>query len=190
MSPTKDNPNHSHPPRNVPDVNHHRDRPDPIENLLEQIKTQHQTHPIPPNTPPIDHDPFQHLRPQQQTKPNPDPDPIEQTLQQLKTQRSQPQPSNPNEETDLLNQLQQLKNLKQQQQTQTTTPTNLRQNLDEIRLIEQRQQQQKKQAIAQAQHWLKQLDPYSDEGLWFDQFAESYSDRLDAALDYLKALKS
>jgi hypothetical protein len=86
---------------------------------------------------------------------------------------------------------QQLKQLKQnyQHQKQGSQHYSPRQNLDEIRLAEQRQQQQKKQAIAQANQWLNQLEPYSEEGMWFEQFAGSYPSRLDAAIDYLRALK-
>ena len=54
---------------------------------------------------------------------------------------------------------------------------------------EERQRKQQRRAMKpRAQKWLKELDPYSDEGYWFDQFAQSYSDRLEAALDYLQAM--
>lgn len=41
------------------------------------------------------------------------------------------------------------------------------------------------QEIARAQAWLDQLDPLSDDGFWFEQFAESYESRIQAALDFL-----
>jgi len=41
------------------------------------------------------------------------------------------------------------------------------------------------QRIAQAQRFLRNLTPYSDEGEWFEQFTRHYPNRLAAALDYL-----
>ncbi|MBE9221753.1 hypothetical protein IQ215_03495 [Cyanobacterium stanieri LEGE 03274] len=41
-----------------------------------------------------------------------------------------------------------------------------------------------------AQRWLKNLNPNSDEGFWFSQFAMSYDSKLQAAIDYLKALEN
>ncbi|WP_009633938.1 salt stress protein, Slr1339 family [Synechocystis sp. PCC 7509] len=37
-----------------------------------------------------------------------------------------------------------------------------------------------------AKSWLKQLDPLSTEGLWFEQFAEGYPTKLAAAINYLQ----
>jgi thiamine pyrophosphate-dependent acetolactate synthase large subunit-like protein len=37
-----------------------------------------------------------------------------------------------------------------------------------------------------AQEWLKQLDPFSPEGLWFERFSEGYADKLEAAMEYLQ----
>lgn len=59
---------------------------------------------------------------------------------------------------------------------------------------EQRRQQQiqaqKRQALRrQAELWLKQLNPRSAEGLWFEEFAYSYPSKLEAAIDYLQALQ-
>jgi hypothetical protein len=63
----------------------------------------------------------------------------------------------------------------------------------EARLREHRQRewerQQRRKAIAQkAAAWLKDLDPYSDEGLWFEEFAYNYPSKQEAAIDYLEAL--
>lgn len=46
------------------------------------------------------------------------------------------------------------------------------------------------QEIARAQAWLDKLDPLSDDGFWFEQFAESYESRIQAALDFLNPGKS
>lgn len=45
--------------------------------------------------------------------------------------------------------------------------------------------QQLETLTKEAKAWLSQLDPFSSEGLWFERFAESYSSKLDAAIDYL-----
>lgn len=37
-----------------------------------------------------------------------------------------------------------------------------------------------------AKSWLKQLDPLSTEGLWFERFAEGYPTKLAAAINYLQ----
>lgn len=37
-----------------------------------------------------------------------------------------------------------------------------------------------------AKEWLKQLDPLSTEGLWFERFAESYPTKIEAAINYLQ----
>ncbi|HYW22062.1 MAG TPA: hypothetical protein VE956_22675 [Nodularia sp. (in: cyanobacteria)] len=54
-----------------------------------------------------------------------------------------------------------------------------------------RQAEIKAQEIAalqrEAQAWLKKLDPFSSEGLWFESFAESYPSKLEAAIEYLQS---
>jgi len=52
-------------------------------------------------------------------------------------------------------------------------------------------QQARRAAVSRtAETWLKNLDPLSTEGLWFNQFAEKYTSKLEAAIDYLSALES
>lgn len=53
---------------------------------------------------------------------------------------------------------------------------------------EQIRQAKQEQLRGQAQEWLKSLDPLSDEGFWFEQFAEKYPTRLDAAIAYLEVI--
>lgn len=60
--------------------------------------------------------------------------------------------------------------------------------------LEAERQRQREQEAAeraafaqQAQDWLSKLDPLSADGLWFNQFAERYPSRLDAAIDFLRA---
>jgi hypothetical protein len=64
------------------------------------------------------------------------------------------------------------------------------QQQEEERRKQERCQQLQRQALRRdAEAWLKKLDPLSGEGLWFAEFAEGYSSRLEAAIDYLEALK-
>ena len=39
--------------------------------------------------------------------------------------------------------------------------------------------------VKQAETWLKNLDLYSGEAAWFEEFAAKYSSRVEAAIDYL-----
>jgi hypothetical protein len=61
-------------------------------------------------------------------------------------------------------------------------------------LAQQKQQEEKakrkQEALRKkAQEWLKQLKPNSDEALWFEEFAYSYESRVEAAIDYLEAIR-
>ena len=55
----------------------------------------------------------------------------------------------------------------------------------EARAEERRQRHIQMKREDQATAWLEQLDPYSDDGFWFEQFAENYSSRIQAAIDFL-----
>lgn len=68
--------------------------------------------------------------------------------------------------------------LKRQQQLQ-----------EEQRRQEKIKEQQKQALIQEAEEWLKKLKSRSEEGLWFEEFAYSYPSKLEAAIDYLQALK-
>lgn len=63
-------------------------------------------------------------------------------------------------------------------------------NLVDIRQEELSKQKQIKRLSRDAEIWLKNLDPNSEEGFWFEQFAMSYESKQDAAIEYLKALNS
>ncbi|MBE9115779.1 hypothetical protein IQ249_07730 [Lusitaniella coriacea LEGE 07157] len=56
------------------------------------------------------------------------------------------------------------------------------------RIAEEKRQRRRKLLKKKAEEWLKNLDIQSEEGLWFEEFAYSYSSRLEAAIDYLEAL--
>jgi hypothetical protein len=55
--------------------------------------------------------------------------------------------------------------------------------------LEQLKAQRRAELTEQAAEWLKALDPKSTEGKWFEEFACNYASRLEAAIDYLEALK-
>ena len=59
----------------------------------------------------------------------------------------------------------------------------------ELEQVKIRQAQIKAEKIevlkVQAEAWLKKLDPFSSEGLWFERFAETYPSKLEAAMEYL-----
>jgi hypothetical protein len=58
------------------------------------------------------------------------------------------------------------------------------------RLERERQRQKQRDALRQeAQAWLKKLDRFSGEGLWFRDFAKDYPSEVEAAIDYLEAMK-
>lgn len=53
---------------------------------------------------------------------------------------------------------------------------------------QQLQQQQLEALTRRAKAWLENLDPLSSEGIWFEKFAEKYSSKLAAAVNYLHLL--
>ncbi|MBZ8179717.1 hypothetical protein G3T18_06325 [Oscillatoria salina IIICB1] len=69
------------------------------------------------------------------------------------------------------------------------------QRQEQLRLKEQqrqeqlRQQRRRKALESKAKEWLKNLNPNSEEGLWFEEFSYSYESKLEAAIDYLEALR-
>lgn len=54
---------------------------------------------------------------------------------------------------------------------------------------ELREINRKKALREKAKLWLKNLNPRSEEGKWFQEFAYSYENKLDAAVDYLEAMR-
>jgi hypothetical protein len=62
------------------------------------------------------------------------------------------------------------------------------QNIAEIQQRELNTQKQKRLNLQQAEAWLKNIDPRSEEWLWFEQFAYDYELKVEAAIEYLKAL--
>ena len=64
------------------------------------------------------------------------------------------------------------------------------QELSEQKKREQAKEKRRREALRQeAQEWLKNLNLNSDEGLWFEEFSYSYDSKLEAAIDYLQAIR-
>jgi len=81
------------------------------------------------------------------------------------------------------------KEVKRQQQQREEQLRKEQQLKEEQLKIQQRQQKQREALTQQAQNWLKALDSHSEEGLWFEEFAYNYPSKLEAAIDYLQALR-
>jgi hypothetical protein len=187
----------------APSINAQQSPTDGTDDLLAQLKENHQTQPqkVPENCPESQEN-LQAIRLSQQQKKQALTEVEDQgqkatddLLIHLKTQHQTQEDTAHESTTKDQDQGQKatdnlLTHLKSQHQTQEDNANEYRENLQEICLSEQQKQQQIKQLTEQAKTWLKELDPYSDEGFWFAQFAESYETRLDAAIDYLSALET
>ncbi|NDJ23376.1 hypothetical protein GS682_17395 [Nostoc sp. B(2019)] len=61
------------------------------------------------------------------------------------------------------------------------------QELEQQRIQQEKLKAKQIEALrVQAKEWLAKLDPFSSEGLWFERFAERYSSKLEAAIEYLQ----
>ncbi|MEH2161035.1 MAG: hypothetical protein V7K38_08285 [Nostoc sp.] len=61
------------------------------------------------------------------------------------------------------------------------------QELEQERICQEKLKAKQLEALkVQAKEWLAKVDPLSSEGLWFERFAESYSSKLEAAIEYLR----
>ena len=62
------------------------------------------------------------------------------------------------------------------------------QELEQERVRQEQLKAKQLEALkVQAKEWLAKVDPLSSEGLWFERFAESYSSKLEAAVEYLRS---
>lgn len=121
-----------------------------------------------------------------------DPKPTDDLLSQLKAEFAE------KEQQQATLQQQQLRE-EQQRQERQLRETQLQeqrerdrqaQQLREAQLREQQKQERKRQALTkEAEVWLKKLHPNTEEGRWFEEFSYNYPSKLDAAIDYLAALK-
>lgn len=79
--------------------------------------------------------------------------------------------------------------IKKQQQQQEEQRQKEQQLKEEQIRLQQREKQRKEALTKEATEWLKKLNFSSEEGLWFEEFAYSYPSKLEAAIDYLQALR-
>ncbi|MEM7757527.1 MAG: hypothetical protein AAF298_05285 [Cyanobacteria bacterium P01_A01_bin.40] len=83
-----------------------------------------------------------------------------------------------------------LAEVKRQQEAKIAEQKRRQQELiEEQRRAELRQQRRKEALKEKAKQWLKNLNLRSEEGKWFEEFSYSYDDKLQAAIDYLEALR-
>jgi hypothetical protein len=141
-------------------------------------------------------------------------DPIDELLSKLQPQLEPHRKSEVPSSTPVSGSIDQLlKDLDQKDLDQTATPKELPQDscLEEVRSQYEQQDQAEGERLEQetrekqrrlrqlkaqrraelaekALDWLKQLNPKSSEGRWFEEFACGYSSRVEAAIDYLEAL--
>ncbi len=127
-------------------------------------------------------------------------DPIDQllaTLQAGEGRRSSPRladasASRPETQSPRVSSSQSLDNLlealeQSEQPPQPCSNQNPRQTTQQRRDL--LRQQRRTALVTQAQQWLQQLNPSTEEGRWFEDFACSYESPLEAAIDYLEALQ-
>jgi hypothetical protein len=138
------------------------------DNLLEEIENNHQSQKISQNN----------------TSPE-----LFSEIEQKFSQRKKQANISPEDSSIIDNSLEQMvrhsqRKIKNSQEKKTVD------NLADIRQEELNKQKQIKLLTRKAEAWLKKLDPNSEEGFWFEQFAFSYPSKLEAAIDYLKALEN
>ncbi|OKH17485.1 salt stress protein, Slr1339 family [[Limnothrix rosea] IAM M-220] len=165
-----------------------------MSSLDEQLQALEQQHRQPtssssPSTPDLDDHlaaiaaQFQEKSQQEKTPTIPEQDPIAEMLEAL-------------EQDSVTQQLKQSQNnqkichaiadvIEKKRQTRINTTHNAK----AIAAAEKQKQAQQKRIRQKAEQWLQNLDPISNEGMWFYEFAETYESRLDAAMDYLMALE-
>ena len=111
------------------------------------------------------------------------------------TQNATPQEPQPNSSDSLLEQVRSQYEQQDQQAAerqaeaeQQAQRARAQQAKEKQQRLEQLRTQRRAELTEQAATWLKNLNPKSNEGRWFEEFACNYSSRLEAAIDYLEAL--
>ena len=83
-----------------------------------------------------------------------------------------------------------LTELKRQEEARNREAQRRERELIEAQKREELRERRRKAALREkAQQWLKSLDMRSEEGRWFEEFSYSYEDKLQAAIDYLEAMR-
>ncbi len=84
----------------------------------------------------------------------------------------------------------QLAEIKRQEEAKIAEQKRRQQELIEAQRREELRERRRKEALReQAQQWLKNLHLNSEEGRWFEEFSYSYESKLEAAIDYLEAMR-
>ena len=83
-----------------------------------------------------------------------------------------------------------LAELKRQEEARIAEEQRRQQELIEAQKREAMRERRRKEAMREkAKQWLKNLNMRSEEGKWFEEFSYSYEDKLQAAIDYLEAMR-
>ncbi len=83
-----------------------------------------------------------------------------------------------------------LAEIKRQEEARIAEQKRRQQELIEAQKREELRERRRKEALKEkAAQWLKNLNPRSEEGKWFEEFSYSYEDKLQAATDYLEAMR-
>jgi len=79
---------------------------------------------------------------------------------------------------------------KRQAEAKLAAEKRRQQELIELQRQEELRNKRRKEALKEdAKKWLAKLNPRSEEGRWFEEFSYSYEDKLQAAIDYLEAMR-
>ncbi len=80
--------------------------------------------------------------------------------------------------------------IQRQEEARLAEQKRRQQELIEAQRREELRERRRKEALREkAQQWLKNLNMRSEEGKWFEEFSYSYEDKLQAAIDYLEAMR-
>ena len=83
-----------------------------------------------------------------------------------------------------------LAEIERQKQARIEEQKRRERELIEAQQREELRERRRKEALKEkARQWLKNLNPRSEEGQWFEEFSYSYEDKLQAAIDYLEAMR-
>lgn len=83
-----------------------------------------------------------------------------------------------------------LAELKRQEEARIAAEKRRQQELIEAQKREALRERRRKEAMREkAKQWLTNLNMRSEEGKWFEEFSYSYEDKLQAAIDYLEAMR-
>ena len=83
-----------------------------------------------------------------------------------------------------------LEEIERQKQARIEEQKRRERKLIEAQQREELRERRRKEALTEkARQWLKNLNPRSEEGQWFEEFSYSYEDKLQAAIDYLEAMR-